>query len=253
MKIFVLSISMLVAMLTQSITAQTFNDETVHYKVMYKWGLINKQAGTASLSIKTVGENYNTQLIAKSEPWADKFYTVRDTLNGQIQKDGFLPLFYEKIAHEGGDFKHDIVNYSRNADTVIGYCTRIKRKGDKAKGTKKEHVISATGRTVDMLSVYYYMRSLDYPNMKNDEELTLNIFSGKSKEILTIKFHGIETITCDQESHPCYHISFTFTSDGEKKTSEDMDAWISTDSRRIPLKLEGTLPVGKVQCFYTGG
>ena len=65
MKIFVLSISMLVAMLTQSITAQTFNDETVHYKVMYKWGLINKQAGTASLSIKTVGENYNTQLIAK--------------------------------------------------------------------------------------------------------------------------------------------------------------------------------------------
>ena len=34
MKIFVLSISMLVAMLTQSIAAQTFNDETVHYKVM---------------------------------------------------------------------------------------------------------------------------------------------------------------------------------------------------------------------------
>ena len=65
MKIFVLSISMLVAMLTQSIAAQTFNDETVHYKVMYKWGLINKQAGTASLSIKTVGENYNTQLKAK--------------------------------------------------------------------------------------------------------------------------------------------------------------------------------------------
>ena len=32
-----------------------------------------------------------------------------------------------------------------------------------------------------------------------------------------------------------------------------MDAWISTDAQRIPLKLEGTLPVGKVQCFYTGG
>ena len=46
---------MIVAMLTQSICAQTFNDETITYKVMYKWGLINKQAGDAALSIKTVG------------------------------------------------------------------------------------------------------------------------------------------------------------------------------------------------------
>lgn len=253
MKLFALSISMIVAMLTQSICAQTFNDETITYKVMYKWGLINKQAGDAALSIKTVGNNYETQLVAKSAPWADQFYVVRDTLNGRIQKDGFLPLFYEKIAHEGKDFKHDVVNYSRNEDTVIGYCTRISQKEGKKNATKKEHVISATGKTVDMLSVYYYMRSLDYPNMEKDQITTLNIFSGKRKEILTIKYLGEETITYDKKSHQCYHISFTFTSDGNKKTSDDMDAWISTNTQRIPLKLEGTLPVGKVQCFYTGG
>ena len=28
----------------------TFTDETVRYKVMYKWGLINKQAGTATIT-----------------------------------------------------------------------------------------------------------------------------------------------------------------------------------------------------------
>ena len=136
---------------------------------------------------------------------------------------------------------------------MIGYCTRISRKDGKKNGTKKEHVISATGSTVDMLSVYYYMRSLDFPNMKKDDVIKLNIFSGKRKEILTITFHGTESITYDKKTHNCYHISFTFTSDGSKKTSDDMDAWISTDSRRIPLKLEGSLPVGKVQCFYTGG
>lgn len=220
---------------------------------MYKWGLINKQAGTASLSINSNNDTYVTQLVAKSEPWADQLYMVRDTLNGRIQKEGFLPLFYEKIAHEGGEFKHDIVNYSRNEDTVIGYCTRINRKDGKKTGTKKEHVISATGTTVDMLSVFYYMRALNYPEMKNGEVTTLNIFSGKRKEILTITYHGQEDVTYDNKSHNCYHISFTFTSDGNKKTSDDMDAWISTDSRRIPLKLEGSLSVGKVQCFYTGG
>lgn len=241
------------SMLGQSATAMTFNDETIHYKVMYKWGLVNKQAGTASLSIKNQGENYKTQLVAKSESWADKFYMVRDTLNGSIKKDGFLPLFYEKIAHEGGDFKHDIVKYSRNGNTVMGYCTRIQRDKDEKQGTKKEHVISATGATVDMLSVYYYMRSLNYDKMKKGQITKLNIFSGKRKELLTIKYHGTEMVEYDKGKPNCHHISFTFTSDGKTKTSDDMDAWITTDTRRIPVKLEGTLPVGKVQCFYTGG
>ena len=134
----------------------------------------------------------------------------------------------------------------------MGHCTRIEReKGEK--GLKKEHVISATGTTVDMLSVYYYMRSIDYANMKNGQVMKLNIFSGKRKELLTIKYLGTEKVTCDNKTYNCYHITFTFTSNGKTKTSDDMDAWISTDSRRIPVKLEGTLTVGKVQCFYTGG
>ena len=101
MKHLILSISILVSMLGMNISAQTFSDETIHYKVMYKWGLVNKKAGTASLTIKNVGDNYETQLVAKSEPWADQLYMVRDTLNGRIQKEGFFPLFYEKLAHEG--------------------------------------------------------------------------------------------------------------------------------------------------------
>jgi hypothetical protein len=31
-----------------------------------------------------------------------------------------------------------------------------------------------------------------------------------------------------------------------------MDAWISTTSSRIPLLMEGKLPVGKIRCFYSG-
>ena len=31
-----------------------------------------------------------------------------------------------------------------------------------------------------------------------------------------------------------------------------MDAWISTGAARIPLLLEGKLPVGKVRALYSG-
>lgn len=231
----------------------SFNNEKVHYKVMYKWGLINTQAGTVTLTITNKGDNYITKLTARSEPWADKYYMLRDTLNGVIKKNGFLPMFYEKKAHEGGVFKHDIVKYSRSGNKVFGYCTRIKRDEDETSGGKKEHIIQGTGTTVDMLSVFYYMRAVNYNKMKKGEDMKLNIFSGKFKELLTIKYLGIENVKFDDNTtHKCYHITFTFTQNGNKKTSEDMDAWISVEPHRIPLKLEGTLPIGKVQCFYTG-
>jgi hypothetical protein len=97
------------------------------------------------------------------------------------------------------------------------------------------------------------MRTLKFETFKTGHVLTLNIYSGKRKELLTIKYLGTETVKYDNKSYKCYHISFTFTSDGKTKTSDDMDAWITTDSRRIPVKMEGQLKVGKVRCFYTGG
>lgn len=231
--------------------AMRFDDESLDYKVNYKWGLIHKQAGHATLTLKNNGPHYYVQLTAASEPWADRFYQVRDTLNGVIQREGFRATFYEKIAHEGGDDKHDTVTFSYDGNTVTGKCTRrVVKKG-------KEHVnqsivLEAEGTTVDMISAYYYMRSIPYESWLPGQSETITIFSGKRKEALTIKYHGIEDVKAEKRTFRCYHITFIFTSDGGKKSSDDMDAWISADSRRIPVRLEGKLPVGKVHCVYTG-
>lgn len=235
-----------------AMSASDIADETLHYKVMFKWGLINKQAGSAVLSIKNVGENYHTKLTARSASWADKFYSVRDTLTGVIRRDGFRPMRYENVSHEGGDFKHDIVTYDYSGASVKADCEHNWRKKKEKDLKTQRKAMTADGVAMDMLSMYYYMRYIDYPKMKSDELKKLYIFSGKRKELLTIKYLGVQNVKIDSKEHKCYHISFTFTSDGGKKTSDDMDAWISADSRRIPMKLEGKLPVGKVHCLYTG-
>ena len=86
--------------------------------------------------------------------------------------------------------------------------------------------------------------------MKPGDKKELTVFSGKRKEKLTITYHGLENVNIDKTEYPAYKISFSFTAEGGKKSSDDMEAWISTASGHIPLKLEGKLPVGKVQCFY---
>ncbi|MDE6334896.1 MAG: DUF3108 domain-containing protein [Muribaculaceae bacterium] len=223
-------------------------NETVRYRVMYKWGLINKQAGNAEIRLHDAGSHYTSRLVGRSEPWADKFFMVRDTLNGTMHKDGFRPIFYEKKAHEGSDDKHDTVRFEYGGDgSVTGHCTRrVVKKGELK--TEQKQTLHASGPTVDMLTSFYYMRSLPFDKWKKGHKESINIFSGKRKETLTFEYNGIQFVQVGDKRYQCYHVTFKFTGDGGRKTSDNMDAWITTDTRRLPVQLEGKLVVGKVKC-----
>jgi|InofroStandDraft_1065614.scaffolds.fasta_scaffold01562_4 hypothetical protein len=227
-------------------------DETLNYKVMFKWGFINKKAGSAKLSLRRTPQGYTSQLTAASEPWADRIYRLRDTLNGRMEPDGFRPLFYEKIAHEGAEHKHDVVTYDYTHPGVVAAdCSRkVFNKGVLKIDERRR--MEAEDRAVDMLTSFYFMRSLPFQDMLPGESTSVAIFSGKQKETLTIDYVGIENVEVDGGTYPAYHVTFLFTTKGGRQSSDSMDAWIATGPGRIPLKLEGKLPVGKVRCYFTG-
>ena len=102
-----------------------------------------------------------------------------------------------------------------------------------------------------MLSVFYFLRVIDYDKLTSGNVVKATMFSGSKVESLTIRCVGRETIKLrDKSKREAYHIKFKFTTEGKKKSSDDIDAWISTDSRHIPLQVVGSLPVGQVRCYY---
>ncbi len=236
------------------VSAANINDETLTYDVMFKWGLINKKAGEVTIKTTNLSDDkFHSILVGRSAKWADRFYTVRDTLIGTISKQGRIyPLSYQKISHEGGEFKCDKIDYewSNNNNSVVAHCDRYHQKKEGRPVVHSTNLHKADGYSLDMLSAFYYMRYIDYPSMKIGESQTMNIFSGKRKEILKITYNGIDVVNVAGTDYKCYMISFTFTSDGKKKTSDDIHAWISVSPERIPYKLQGKLPVGMVKCYY---
>ncbi|MDE6264676.1 MAG: DUF3108 domain-containing protein [Paramuribaculum sp.] len=255
MKIKCLAAAIVFLMYCASAYAESisFQKESLNYKVMFKWGLVHKQAGRATLTIADDGSKYVAKLTARSESWADRFYSVRDTLISFIGKTDMLPHKYERIAYEGGSFAHDIVIFSRNGNTITGDAERYRRKKNAKETVRSTGSLSAEGHTVDLLSVFYYLRAIDFKSITPGYNKTINIFSGKKKELLNIKYHGEEVLSLDGKKYNTYRISFTFTTDGSKKSSDDIYTWISVENSHIPLKLEGKLKVGKIQCLYTGG
>lgn len=229
--------------------AQTkFSDETLQYVITYKWGLITKDSGDATLSLKNQGSKYYIQLTGKTKPWADGLFQVRDTLVSVMDKAKFRPLTYTKIAHEGGKYAKDVIEYSYSGNNVNGKATKYREK--KGTTTTKNLDLSATGDTFDMLSVFYWIRSIDPATMTDGKKVTATLFSGTHEETVKIWKVGEGTVKMrDGTKREAWHIRFTFTSKGGKKTSDDIDAWISKDSKRIPLEIKGSLPLGHVSAY----
>lgn len=242
---------LLVAIATTAF-ATCFQQERLNYKVLFKWGLIHKQAGRATLTLKKSGTDFTAILYARSESWADHFYSVRDTLISTMSPNDMLPKRYERIAHEGGNYARDIISIIRSGDIFTGSSTRYRKKKKNSDIKTTNISLTAQGPTVDMLSVFYYIRTIDFKSKSQGYHNTINIFSGKRKELLKIKYIGRETIDIDGVKYDTYKLSFTFLDEKSQKSSDDIITWIWTDSSHIPLKLEGKLKIGKIRCIYIG-
>ncbi len=238
----------LLASALPSMGASSFGNETLHYVITYKWGLITKDSGEATLSLKNQGSKYYIQLTGKTKPWADGLFQVRDTLVSVMDKGKFRPLSYTKVAHEGGKYAKDVIEYSYSGSQVSGKA--IKHREKKGKTTTENLDLAASGDTFDMLSVFYWIRSIDPATMTNGKKVTATLFSGSHEETVKIWKAGEETIKLrNGEKRDAWHMKFTFTSKGGKKTSDDLDAWLSKDSKRIPLIIKGSLPIGHASAY----
>lgn len=226
-------------------------DETLTYDVIYKWGIINKVAGYATMSLRNDGDLYRASVFAENAPWANSIYMLRDTLYTTMTTQGLYPVEYVYIAHEQGKYKKDVLTFHRVGNTFTADAVRYKRPSADAPMTSSTLQLEAQGMTVDMLSSFFYLRTLDFPNMKTGDTVTVNIFSGSKKEKLTITYKGRQKVEVNGVKLPAYYINFTFTRRG-KVSSDPIAGWISADDRRIPVKVEGQLPVGKVRALYTG-
>lgn len=243
--LFILSILILSAVGSVSASA-----ETLKYVVTYKWGLIHKDAGDVVITKKPSGSGYELKLVAKSKPWADKIYKLRDTLISVTGPSKYKPIQYTYIAHEKNKYRRDNIKFTYSGNTVRGQSEKFKEEKD-GKVTRSTSTMEATGAVYDMLSVYFYLRELDYASMKKGDKVRATIFSGFKKEQLEIKFDGLENIKLqDKSEHEAYHITFKFTQEGGKKSSDDINCWVSTKPSRIPLLIVGNLPVGQIRVNY---
>jgi len=162
------------------------------------------------------------------------FFKVNDRYETYIDEEAILPWKFVRSVREGGyklDRNIDFNHYSNKA-TVF------------EKDTKNYAV---TPNTQDLLSAFYYARTLDLQNAKIGQEFVINTFFDREMYPLKIKFLGKEEVETKLGEFNCLKFRPMVEKGRVFKEEEDMTLWISDDSNKVPIRLKADLLVGAIK------
>lgn len=223
-------------------------DETLHYSVRFKWGLIDANVGIAKITTcnDIAAGRFTATLSGKSVDLLGHYYEASDTISGSIMANGIAGRADETIYDEAGQFAIETITYNAEGPSKEGPVVQHLPNGKVIRSRVSNY---GSGLTIDLLAVFYYMRQIDYGQHNPGQAFRINLSNGSQIESLAISYLGTDNIQINGESHETYHIALTFSSEGSSKC-DNMNVWISTDDSRIPMLVNGSLSVGHMECRY---
>jgi hypothetical protein len=207
--------------------------EVLQYKL--KYGFITAAEATikvANADVKFDGKpSYKLSVDAHTSGTFDVFYKIRDHYDSYIDKVNLTPYFYQENVREGGYRREDKARFTQSTRKVVSN-----------RGT----FTGPTNQTFDLVSAYYFARSLDISKMKIGDQFALNYFLGDEINQLKIEYIGKEVIKSKLGSIRCLKFSPSIQPGRIFRKDSRLYLWITDDGNRVPVKAEVEILVGAV-------
>jgi hypothetical protein len=218
-----------------SIKTKSFQKgEWLRYRVTY--GFVD--AGEAILTVEETSKKgangrplYHVKGEGKTLSAFNAFFKVHDIYESYIDKQGAFPWFFVRRVNEGG--------YIKNQDYTFKQDKQIVNNG------KKDFKVPLGIQ--DMISSFYYARTLDFNSMKPGDETEFKCFMDDEIYPLKVKFHGYEDIRIRKGKFNCMKFTPVVQEGRYFEKDDDVVFWVTNDENRIPVLVKAKIPVGIVK------
>jgi hypothetical protein len=207
--------------------------EKLSYKISY--GLID--AGYAQLEVKkskTKIQNksvYHIVGIGTSSKTFDWFFKIRDRYESYIDSSALVPLLFKRNINEGGYKMNQNYEFNHQKHTV---------KTSKGDIQTKKYI-------QDMLSCFYYARTLRLNKLKKGDVLAFNAFVDGETYPLKVKFLGKEVVKIKAGKFKALKFCPIVQTGRIFKHNESLSVWISDDYNKVPLLVKAKILFGSLR------
>ena len=211
--------------------------EKLEYDVQY--GFIKAGEGTIQIMSKPLNikgrKAYDVRFSVKSVTSIDLFYKVRDTYRSALDVKGIFPWIFEQKIHEGG-YRY----YYKAFFDQLGHVVYAKKK----KYTVPEYVN-------DVISAFYYVRTLNLSSMKPGQLIHLQNFWKDSTYVLSVRVLKKRTVEVPAGKFRCIVVEPVDLQGGLFRNIGSIYIYMTDDERKMPVKVASSIIIGEVSAELT--
>ncbi len=212
--------------------------EILEYRIHY--GFV--EAGIARLEVKPELSNFNSRKcyhvvgIGQTKGAFDWFFKVRDRYESYFDSEAFIPWAFIRRVEEG--------SYSKSQNVTFDHYKKI--------ATSEKVSIPIPDYVQDLISAFYYARTLDFANAKPGTVFPINAYLDDEVFQMNIKYIGKEQINTKLGTFNCIKFRPLLLEGRVFKEEEDMTVWVSDDKNRIVIRAEAEILVGSLKMDLNG-
>ncbi|SKB66090.1 DUF3108 domain-containing protein [Daejeonella lutea] len=206
--------------------------EKLRYKLRY--GFIT--AAEANIRVESTDTKFEGKpvfhLVAEGKTAGsfDVFYKVRNRYDSYIDQKDLSPYLYTESIREANYRRSDRARFYQDEKKIVSN-----------KGTFK-----GDGQTFDVLSAYYFARSLDITKLSVGSKFSMDYFLDDGVTKLTIQYVGKERVKTALGYFNCLKFSPSIQPGRIFRKDSKLYLWITDDGNRIPVKAQVEILVGSV-------
>ena len=220
--------------------------EVVSMSVMFKWGAINTEVAQASLTLEQETDCYHATLAARTAPFFDVFYKIRENFQSRFALEDFRPMEAIRDTYESGYTATNHFIYDWEAGFIRA---EVSYRG----GAPEYKEIPLKNFAFDMVTIVYYLRNLDWgqaragqicqvPFAIDDAVFNVNV-TCKGKENLKVRRMGW---------FRAMHLSCSVVAGVLFEGDQELQVWLSDDDNHLPLAVMVPLKMGTVWAWLKG-
>jgi len=218
--------------------------EKLEYRVHY--GMINAAEATMEISDRLVYRKnrpcYKVDVWGRSVGLFDLITRINDNWGTYIDTAAIIPHGFYRILEEGRYRKFEYVDFDHQKKEAV---TTIL---DKVTKEPREKIVTKVPENVqDMVSGYYYIRTLDFSKIKEGDAITIDAFFDVEQYDFKVRYLGKETVRTKIGKFRAVILQPLLPKNGLFTGEDAIKIWISDDANKIPLKVKASMFVGAVE------
>ena len=210
------------------------------------------KAAEATFGVSEVIYNINERPTWKIDIHArtvgifDFISSVRDNWGTYYDTVNYIPQQFYRYIKEGRFRKNEILYFDHDTDSVT--VAKLHKESRKLEKTV-EHAVP--DNVQDMVSGYYYLRSIDFSKVQIGDVITIDTFFDDKLEPFRVKLVRREVLDTELGDVNTLVLVPIIKKDSLFEEDNTITVWLSDDLNKIPLKVQAKIYVGYLRVELT--